>query len=54
MVLSKYGAIQVKLRKMASKTKEMLISFKKKTSWMSPVDIQGLDIELVASYKHLC
>ncbi|KAI3354692.1 hypothetical protein L3Q82_019183 [Scortum barcoo] len=39
----------------ASKTKEMVIDFsrKKPSSEIAPVNIQGLDIERVRTYKHL-
>lgn len=41
------------LRINASKTKEMVISFHRKTSQIIPVNIQGLDIQMVTTYKYL-
>ena len=32
----------------------MVISFQRKTPQITPVNIQGLDIEMVAKYKYLC
>ncbi|KAI3352035.1 hypothetical protein L3Q82_020850 [Scortum barcoo] len=37
----------------ASKTKEMVIDFSRKPSDIAPVNIQGLDIERVRTYKYL-
>ncbi|KAF7649195.1 hypothetical protein LDENG_00145510 [Lucifuga dentata] len=37
----------------ASKTKEMVIDFRRKSPLITPVNIQGLDIETVESYKYL-
>ncbi|KAM6989287.1 uncharacterized protein LKV04_008968 [Tautogolabrus adspersus] len=37
----------------ASKTKEMVIDFRRKSPQTAPVNIQGLDIEMVESYKYL-
>ncbi|KAK0154710.1 RNA-directed DNA polymerase from mobile element jockey [Merluccius polli] len=36
-----------------SKTKEMIVNFRRKASHFTPVNIQGLDIEVVESYKFL-
>ncbi|KAF7644795.1 hypothetical protein LDENG_00215730, partial [Lucifuga dentata] len=36
-----------------SKTKEMVIDFRKKSPPITPVNIQGLDMETVESYKYL-
>ena len=37
-----------------SKTKEMIVNFRRKISHFTPGNIQGLDIEEVESYKFLC
>ncbi|XP_056229635.1 uncharacterized protein LOC130167451 [Seriola aureovittata] len=37
----------------ASKTKEMIVNPRRKTSHFTPVNIQGLDIEVVENYKFL-
>lgn len=37
----------------ASKTKEMMIDFRRNTPHSTPVNIQGLDIEVVETYKYL-
>ena len=36
-----------------SKTKEMIVNFRRKASHFTPVNIQGLDIEVVENYKFL-
>ena len=36
-----------------SKTKEMVVDFRRKVSRAAPVNIQGLDIEIVGDYKYL-
>ncbi|TWW56167.1 putative RNA-directed DNA polymerase from transposon BS [Takifugu flavidus] len=41
------------LRINASKTKEVVIDFSRKASHTAPVNIQGLDIEIVEEYKYL-
>ncbi|XP_056908721.1 uncharacterized protein LOC130536643 [Takifugu flavidus] len=41
------------LRINASKTKEVVIDFSRKASHIAPMNIQGLDIEIVEEYKHL-
>ncbi|TWW77552.1 hypothetical protein D4764_12G0009420 [Takifugu flavidus] len=41
------------LRINASKTKEVVINFSRKASHIAPVNIQGLDIEIVEEYKYL-
>ncbi|TWW81700.1 hypothetical protein D4764_01G0015150 [Takifugu flavidus] len=41
------------LRINASKTKEVVIDFSKEASHIAPVNIQGLDIEIVEEYKYL-
>ena len=37
----------------ASKTKEVVIDFSRKPHLTAPVNIQGLDIEVVEDYKYL-
>ena len=37
----------------ASKTKEVVIEFRRKAPQTAPVNIQGLDIEIVEEYKYL-
>lgn len=37
----------------ASKTREMMIDFRKKISQIAPMNIQGMDVELVGIYKYL-
>ncbi|TWW71656.1 hypothetical protein D4764_16G0001530 [Takifugu flavidus] len=41
------------LRINTSKTKEVVIDFSRKASHTAPVNIQGLDIEIVEEYKYL-
>ncbi|TWW54950.1 hypothetical protein D4764_0247780 [Takifugu flavidus] len=41
------------LRINASKTKEVVIDFSRKASHIAPMNIQGLDIEIVEEYKYL-
>ena len=36
-----------------SKTKEVMINFRRKAPLTAPVNIQGLDIEIVEDYKYL-
>ena len=37
----------------ASKTKEVVIDFRRKSPQTAPVNIQGLDIEIMEEYKYL-